>query len=832
MLTKILHPDIGSRLALQFLAMLLVGLALIHVASDAVEQHSEFAQLVNQTGRLRMLTRSMAHIAHQYPTNRPVARVELADLQREMEESIVRIEARASLFGPGGLAVFNDMKRHWSLYRETLSKLPQVNHDKQNEESILLDIDIAAEHMLARTEATVASVIEGQAWEKQRLRLKLYTILAFGLAVTAIAYWRIRDRILRPIERIATMMRRFAAGDLDARADYQADDELGELVAVINRTANDTEQLFRRSIEAQAELRLRDRAMESTSDGIMITDAAGPEYATVYVNPSLCQIVGYEREEVLGRNPRFVIDDGTHQPEMHALGLLLREQRDGAVVLRINRKDRTSIWVEISVSPMNDDTGQRSHNIWVVKDVSERKRQEEELIRSAHHDALTGLANRTLFHDRIAQAIAAAHRHGRQVGVLFIDLDNFKLVNDSMGHPIGDRLLRETARRLEACLREGDTASRLGGDEFVLLMTDMEHEDDIVNIAERVLAAVAQPFHVSGDGEIFVGASIGASIYPRDGEDGPTLLKHADIAMYRAKEQGRNNFQVFTEEMQARITHRLSIETKLRRALERNEFTLHYQPQVDLVSGRIVSAEALIRWQHPEMGLVSPAMFVPLAEETGLIVPIGEWVLDAACTQTKAWLNAGFNNISIGVNLSARQFRQKNLLQIIEQSLRVNQLNSLHLELELTESMVMQDPEVTIRILNQLKQLGIRLSLDDFGTGYSSLSYLRRFPIDVLKVDQSFIRDVTTNADDACITSSIISLAHGLQLSVIAEGVETREQLRYLKQQKCDVMQGYYFSRPLPADQFFALMQADKRLSASDLGAGSTDFRETNLLNV
>jgi diguanylate cyclase (GGDEF)-like protein len=481
---------------------------------------------------------------------------------------------------------------------------------------------------------------------------------------------------------------------------------------------------------------------------------------------------------------------------------------------------------------MSDDTGQRSHNIWVVKDVSERKRQEEELIRSAHHDALTGLANRTLFHDRIAQAIAAAHRHGRQVGVLFIDLDNFKLVNDSMGHPIGDRLLRETARRLEACLREGDTASRLGGDEFVLLMTDMEHEDDIVNIAERVLAAVAQPFHVSGDGEIFVGASIGASIYPRDGEDGPTLLKHADIAMYRAKEQGRNNFQVFTEEMQARITHRLSIETKLRRALERNEFTLHYQPQVDLVSGRIVSAEALIRWQHPEMGLVSPAMFVPLAEETGLIVPIGEWVLDAACTQTKAWLNAGFNNISIGVNLSARQFRQKNLLQIIEQSLRVNQLNSLHLELELTESMVMQDPEVTIHILNQLKQLGIRLSLDDFGTGYSSLSYLRRFPIDVLKVDQSFIRDVTTNADDACITSSIISLAHGLQLSVIAEGVETREQLRYLKQQKCDVMQGYYFSRPLPADQFFALMQADKRLSASDLGAGSADFRETNLLNV
>ena len=953
MFAKLLRPDIGTRLTLQFLALLVIGLALIRVAEDAVGRHAEFAQLVDHAGRLRMLTRSIAHLSHQFPNDRPVARVDLVKERASFDAELAHIEARAELFGPGGQATLAAMKREWEHYRSAVDNLVNSGLKSENAELLLANIDAAAARMLERAEATVETIIQGHGRERNLLRLKLYTLLLLSLALSAFAYSRIRSGIVRPIGGLVEMMRRFASGDLSARASYEAADELGDLTRTVNRTAEATQALFKRTTEAeqtiqdserrnrllwetstdgivmmgrdniirhanpsveaifgyqpgqligqsievlqpealrpahragfarylasgkrtinwktveitalhrqgfeipvelsfshiqlsdtewfaaffrdvthraeaQAALRLRDRAIESSTDGIIISDARADNYPTLYVNPAFTQITGYSRDEVVGHNVRFILDDDLDQPEISALGVMLKEHRDGTVVLRMFRKDKIQIWVEVSVSPMTDEQGGRSHNIWIVKDVTERKRQEAELLKNAHHDTLTGLANRTLFHDRIDQAIAIANRHDRQVGILFIDLDNFKLINDSMGHAVGDRLLQETARRLEHCLREGDTAARLGGDEFVLLLTDMEQEEDIANVAERVLAAVARPYGgisggiSGGEGEFFVGASIGASTFPRDGSDAPTLLKHADIAMYRAKEQGRNNFQVFTAEMQSRITHRMSLETKLRRALERDEFALYYQPQVDLASGRIVGAEALIRWQTPDMGMISPVQFIPLAEETGLIVPIGEWVLNAACAQTAQWLDAGLATINVGVNLSARQFRQKNLVEIVERSLESNRLSSLHLELELTESMVMHDPENTIRILNQLKELGLRLSLDDFGTGYSSLSYLRRFPIDVLKVDQSFIRDVTTNTDDACITGSIISLAHGLGLSVIAEGVETQAQLRYLKGQRCDVIQGYYFSRPVPAADFFALMRADKQLGGEDMTA-------------
>ena len=949
MLSKLLRPNIGTRLLLQFLALLLAGLALIHVAEDAVGRHSVFAQLVDHAGRLRMLTRSMAHLSHQYPHNRPVVRVELANERKRFDQEVRHIEGGADLFGPGGQETLAALKREWGNYSTAIDQLLATGPHNDNLESLLLNVDITADRMLARAESTVENIIQGHARERNLLRLKLYSILLIALALTALAYSRIRNGIVRPIEGLAEMMRRFAAGDLSARADYHAPDELGDLTRTVNSTAEATQALFKRTAEAeqtiqdserrnrllwetstdgivmmgrdnviryanpavesifgyrpgelvgqnievlqperlravhragfarylasgrrtinwkaveipalhkdgrelpvelsfshiqlsdtewfaaffrdvshraeaQAALRLRDRAIESTSDGIVITDALADDYPTLYINPAFSHITGYERDDIVGRNARFILDDDLDQPQISALAVMLKEHRDGTVVLRMFRKEKIQIWVELSVSPMTDEHGGRTHNIWIVKDVTERKRQEAELLRNAHHDTLTGLANRTLFHDRIDQAIAVAHRHNRQVGVLFIDLDNFKIINDTMGHAVGDRLLQETARRLEHCLREGDTAARLGGDEFVLLLTDMEQEEDIANVSERVLAAIARPFASigGGDREFFVGASIGASTYPRDGADGATLLKNADIAMYRAKEQGRNNFQVFTEEMQSRINTRLSLETKLRRALERNEFALFYQPQVDLATGRIVGAEALIRWQTPDIGMISPVQFIPLAEETGLIVPIGEWVLDTACAQAAEWQNAGLDPINVGVNLSARQFRQKDLVAVVEHSLSRNRLSSLHLELELTESMVMQDPENTIRILNQLKDLGLRLSLDDFGTGYSSLSYLRRFPIDVLKVDQSFIRDVTVNADDACITGSIISLAHGLGLSVIAEGVENQAQLHYLRTQQCDVIQGYYFSRPVPATEFFALMRADKHLGGDDMAS-------------
>ena len=571
-----------------------------------------------------------------------------------------------------------------------------------------------------------------------------------------------------------------------------------------------------RRTEALDALRLRDRAIESTGEGIMISDALADDHPTLYVNPAFGRITGYEPQEVIGRNGRFFLGDDLGDTQVGALRHMLRAQEDGTVVLRCYRKDGTPFWNELSVSPVRDDDGRVTHTISIFKDITERRRQEQELIKSVHHDALTGLANRTLLYDRIDQAISVAHRHGRKVGALFVDIDNFKLINDSLGHHIGDILLQETARRLGDCLRDGDTVARLGSDEFVLLLADMEREEDVALIADRVLSAMVLPFEHS-EGELYVSASVGASFYPRDGTDSETLVKHADIAMYRAKDQGRNNFQVFTAEMQSRIDQRLSLETHLRKALERGEFELFYQPQVSLESGRIVGAEALIRWRHPELGLVPPVQFIPLAEETGLIVPIGEWVIDTACAQIAAWQADGLRPPRVAVNLSARQFHQQNLTRIVDQSLRLHRIGPGQLELEMTESMVMQDPEGTILVLRQLKDLGVSLSLDDFGTGYSSLSHLRRFPIDVLKVDQSFVRDVTNNSDDAAIAASIIALAHSLQLAVVAEGVETQAQLHYLKRQQCDIIQGYYFGKPVPAHEFSALLASGRRLSDADL---------------
>jgi diguanylate cyclase (GGDEF)-like protein/PAS domain S-box-containing protein len=566
-----------------------------------------------------------------------------------------------------------------------------------------------------------------------------------------------------------------------------------------------------RRAETEAALHLRDRAIESTRDGIIITDAQDPNHPAIYVNPAIERISGYTPADVLGRNARFFLGDDIHQPEAELLRQMLRGGREGTLVLRCFAKDGNPFWNELSVSPVRDETGLITHYISIFKDISERRRQEEEMLRNAHHDTLTGLANRVLLHDRLNQAITVAHRHQRQVGVLFVDLDHFKLINDTLGLGIGDTMLKEVAVRLRGCLRDGDTAARVGADEFVLLLNDMEQEDDIVMVAERVLQSMIRHHAISGQ-ELFVSASIGASLYPRDGDDGQELLKKADIAMVRAKEHGRNCFQVFTEEMQSRINQRLSLETHLRRAIDRQEFLLYYQPQVDLKSGTIVGAEALIRWQHPELGMVSPVEFIPLAEETGLIVVIGEWVIEAACAQMREWRDAGLPETSISINLSARQFLLHNLAQTVERHLSRRGVPAHQLDMELTESMVMQDPEAAILTLRQFKELGLRISLDDFGTGYSSLSHLRRFPIDVLKVDQSFVRDVTVDRDAAAIAASVIALGRSLQLKVIAEGVETREQLDYLREHNCDEIQGFYFSKPLPAADFAALVRSGRHL--------------------
>jgi len=463
------------------------------------------------------------------------------------------------------------------------------------------------------------------------------------------------------------------------------------------------------------------------------------------------------------------------------------------------------LWINETIRAVLDKDGQVRFYEGSAEDISERKHYETKLMYQANYDALTGLANRSLLLDRLQHAIAAAERYRHQVTVIFIDLDQFKFINDSLGHHTGDNLLKIIAARLKACVRENDTVARHGGDEFVIAI---DHSTDavIASLIPKILTSISQAVTVDGN-ELLVTASIGVSVYPFDGNNADTLLKNADAAMYRAKELGRNNGQFYTEELNQKIHKRMNLESILRHALERGEFFLHYQPQIALHSNDIVGAEALIRWMHSSEGVIPPAEFIPLAEELGLIIPIGDWVLRTACTQMKAWHDAGLPKINIAVNLSARQFRQPNLVEVIAQALRDSGLEPGYLELEITESMMMDNVEQAALTLGKLKATGIKLSIDDFGTGYSSLSYLKRLPIDVLKIDRTFVSDITGDADGAPIVRSIITLAHSLKLKVIAEGVENGEQLAYLRAHRCDVMQGYYFSKPLSVVDFTKLAQ-------------------------
>jgi diguanylate cyclase (GGDEF)-like protein/PAS domain S-box-containing protein len=435
----------------------------------------------------------------------------------------------------------------------------------------------------------------------------------------------------------------------------------------------------------------------------------------------------------------------------------------------------------------------------------ERKRAEETIRHQAYHDSLTMLPNRMLFGDRFNQALAQANRNKQMLAMLFLDLDRFKTINDTLGHAVGDRLLKSVAERLRTCTRDGDTIARLGGDEFMILISGARNIEDVAKVAEKILHVVRPSFHIEGQ-DLHITTSIGISLYPYDGSDAETLVKNADIALYRAKEHGRNNYQMYTPSMNARAMEQLALENRLRRALERQEFILHYQPIVDISNRNLSGMEALVRWRSPEGELVSPLDFIPLAEDTGLIVPLGEWVLQSACVQNRSWQNQGYRPHRVSVNLSFRQFQQKDLIQTIGGILRDTKMDSNMLELELTESILMKDPEMAIETMRELGSMGIRISIDDFGVGYSSLSYLRRFPIHTLKIDRSFVRDSISDPDDAAIVTAIISMAHSLKLKVVGEGVETEGQLRFLQSQGCDCIQGHYFSEPLPPSDFLKVL--------------------------
>jgi diguanylate cyclase (GGDEF)-like protein/PAS domain S-box-containing protein len=470
------------------------------------------------------------------------------------------------------------------------------------------------------------------------------------------------------------------------------------------------------------------------------------------------------------------------------------------------RRDGSEVVIEDSVAPIHDRNGQAAGVVFAFRDVSAAQAMTLQMTHSAEHDLLTGLPNRRLLHDRVSQSIALARRDMSKIAVLYLDLDGFKYINDSLGHPIGDQLLQSIAKRLVDCVRATDTVSRQGGDEFVILLTEVRQPEDAAVMANRMLHVVAEAHSIDAR-DLHVTTSIGISVYPEDGQDADTLIKNADTAMYQAKENGRQKFQFFKPAMYARAVERQSIEEGLRRALERHEFTLHYQPIIDLTTGELTGTEALLRWAHPTRGLLLPAKFIPIAEDCGLIVPIGKWVLRQACDQARAWAEAGLPAVTMAVNVSAMEFADESFLNSLFAVLSATGIEPRLLQLELTESVLMKRAEASAGVLQYLREWGVKVAIDDFGTGYSSLSYLRKFTVDALKIDQSFVRQISIGGRDAAIVTAVISMARSLDLLVVAEGVETLEELEFLRAHECDEAQGFYFGRPAPPQEFARLLQ-------------------------
>ncbi|OAI22843.1 MULTISPECIES: EAL domain-containing protein [Methylomonas] len=525
--------------------------------------------------------------------------------------------------------------------------------------------------------------------------------------------------------------------------------------------------------------------------------------AFLQVNNALCDTFGYGRAELLSGSLRMLLPEGEHPLLDQCLRQLLADERPTfQIELECTHKTAGKrVWTLWSASLVRGPDGVPQYFIVQVQNISNRKYAEQQLIYLANHDPLTGLLNRDQFHARLTQALSAARRHGSKLALMFLDLDRFKLINDTLGHRLGDLLLQATSDRLKSTVRGNDVLARLGGDEFIVLLNDITHSDDVARIAQKTIDILTQPFTLEGN-DLVVTASVGISVFPDDGKDSHTLLMNADTAMYLAKERGKNNYQFYTLAMTERSLERMTVERGLRRALAERELRLHFQVQIDSVSGLATGAEALVRWQHPEWGLVYPDRFITVAEETGLIVQVGAWVLREACLQAKAWIENGGPFASVAVNVSARQFLEANLFQTVRDILSETGLNPNALELEITESAVMQNPESTLQVLRQFQALGVRLSIDDFGTGYSNLTYLYRFPVQSVKIDRSFVIGLADDGSSKTLVRAIVALAHELRLSVVVEGVETAEQLAFLTAQGCDSLQGYLFSRPVSAEQF------------------------------
>ena len=602
---------------------------------------------------------------------------------------------------------------------------------------------------------------------------------------------------------IALFTTRETAREIATRIDAQK--EVSKLNAGLEeRVMQRTSELS----EANKHLNLQAAALKAAANAIVITDFHG---TIIWVNRAFTAMTGYGQEEIVGKNPNLL--NSGEQPESYYAELwstiLSGKVWKGEIVNR--RKDGTTYTEEMTITPVSlEDTGNPTNTYFIAikQDITQRKAAEKQIQFLAYYDALTGLPNRTLLQDRLSKALAGARRRKDKVALLFLDLDGFKTINDSLGHSVGDLVLQEVAERLKRFAREQDTVARVGGDEFLIVLTAVKDAADAAVAAERLMHAMTVELVIQGR-SLSISCSIGIGIFPEHGTDGETLIKNADAAMYCAKESGCNSFRFFSEGMNAEAMERLTLEHGLRLALEKRELFLVYQPQMDIATGKTTGLEALLRWQHPELGLVRPDKFIRIAENSGLIIPIGEWVLRTACSQARKWQNEGLLAVPVAVNVSAVQFRQEDFCELIGRVLWETGLAPQYLEMELTESLLLSNAHVTLSVLQNLRAMGLKLAIDDFGTGYSSLSYLRQFPVSKLKIDRSFIRDVAVNPDDAAITTAIIGMAKSLNLKVIAEGVEDEAQMSFLRARQCDEIQGYYFSKPLVVEKVADKLRGD-----------------------
>jgi len=627
----------------------------------------------------------------------------------------------------------------------------------------------------------------------QPIRKLLAKILLGATLVITFLLWLgmlIFRPVMKSIHEISTDFKRVGKQDYTPSGISSSFEELQTLVEGFNHMISEIDH-------NQQGLQQASIVFENASEGIYITDSKNQ---IVSINRAFSEITGYSEKEVIGKNPSL-LQSGHHDDAFYAsMWRSLAETGRWRGEISDRRKNGELFTALLSINTFRDINEKLTYHIGVFTDISTLKETEYKLEYLAHHDQLTDLPNRLLCHARMEHELQFAKRNKDQVAILFLDLDMFKNVNDSMGHAKGDSLLQQVAKRINDCVRKEDTIARLGGDEFVVVIGSLKSRQAAMLVAENILALFSKPFSINAQ-EVFISASIGISVYPDDGEDHDVLLRNADAAMYHAKSKGRNNYQFYTPALTAKVSERLNLETSLRQALEKNELRVYYQPQYSLSSEKIIGVEALVRWQHPEMGMVGPDKFISIAEETGLIVPIGEWVLKTACMQLKEWQDADYPSMRMAVNLSARQFLKPGLEKVIENTIKESGINPEDLELELTESIIMHDTLIISDTLNALHHMGVGLSIDDFGTGYSSLSYIQRFPLDRLKIDRSFVQDIMTNPADAEMITSIIALGHCMKLQVLAEGVETKDQLLYLQEQGCEEVQGFYFSRPIPANE-------------------------------